>query len=204
MKKVGWLLLAVLLGSAHACAAGPAEPRFDIGGGFDVGGFFGEMGDSWSPGAGGLLFAQVPWKHNLEGRLLAGMVWNDASDDGTSVLAAGRPEGTLDHYRRTNLEATALWRVESLSIQEFAVPYLGVGIGTYERRVEYRPVSMDGAVRPTSSGWDAGFHGLAGMRFYRTSGLFLGLEGGARWIDTPGEWTEAYDVSLLLGIQLGI
>jgi hypothetical protein len=210
MKKAGCILLMAVLGASQASASVPtgSSPRFDIGGGMEVGGFFGDTSRDWRPGMGGLVFAQVPWKHNLEARLLAGMVWNDGSNSAVQtadVADFGAQAGDRPYsFRRTNLEATLLWRVEPFAIHEYGVPYLGMGIGTYERRPEYRSAPDLTSPRRVTGDWDGGFHGLAGLRFFRTSGLFIGLEGGCRWIDTPGKWTSAYDVSFLLGVQLGI
>jgi hypothetical protein len=177
-----------------------------------AGGYFGELSRQWDLGMGGSLFIQTPLCCSFEGRLRASMLWSDGSarvpfGQGGPDLGA-LPGDRTRSFRRSTYELSLLWKAERGVEAHFAVPYLGAGISTYERRVEFQgsagiaQPANDASLIRTHSAWDWGFHGIGGMRFYRTSGLFVGLEGTFHAIDMPDEWTGAYDISLLLGVEL--
>jgi hypothetical protein len=142
-------------------------------------------------------------KHDLEVRLLGSMQWNDGSlveripadDPDLGAVPGDRP----DSFRRTSLEASLLWRVERYALDNYGVPYIGAGLSTYERITRY--AGTESLHQETA--WDQGVHALAGLRLYRTSGLFLAAEVKLHGIDTPGEWTIAYEGALLLGFLIG-
>ena len=197
------LLMVVLLLVLTPTLSGASSIPIDVGGGLLVGGYFGELRHDWQAGVGGTLFLQVPWKYDIEGRLSGSMQWNDGSlrareahnDPDLGARPAERPRS----FRRASYTASVLWRAECCPVGDFGVPLLGAGIGTYERAVTYDGPSGTRRV----SGWDPGVHAIAGVRLYRTSGMFLELEGAVRGIDTPKRWTTAYDATLLLGVQVG-
>ncbi len=206
-----WALIA--LASAIAIPAGGAIP-VDLGGGIVAGGYFGDLRHDWDAGPGGTVFIQFPCKCDLEGRLTAAMVWNNGSmrerarEEGPDLGA--EPGELADAYRRTTVAASLLWRVERLAIGDVGVPYIGGGFAFHERRVDFaRPSELETpGGGPTYDirrdiAWDAGFLGTGGVRFYRTSGVFLALEATVHAIDTPSEWAYAYDAAFLLGYQIG-
>ncbi len=219
MRMRGIVLLAFVLSliTAYPAVSDCGETHegrggtLGIGGGVLAGGYFGEMKHDWNLGMGGSLFIQTPLCGPFEGRLRASMLWNDGS--GRTPYGHDAPDlGALPRercrsFRRTTCEMSLLWRAECCVGNEFAIPYLGGGVSTYERRVEFSGAETDrlsggaSSIR-THSAWDWGFHGIGGVRFYRTTGLFVGLEGTIHAIDTPREWTGAYDISLLLGVEL--
>lgn len=203
--------IAMLLGGVLPAAA--ASP-IDVGGGIVAGGYLGELRHDWDAGPGGTIFVQFPWKCDLEGRVGATMVWSEGSmrervsEDDPDLGA--EPGELPDAYRRTSLAAALLWRVESLAIGEAGVPYIGAGFGFHERRIDFAPPVVRGILddsRDTTSrrtiAWDSGPLGIVGVRFYRTSGLFVSLEGTVHAIDTPENWSFAYDAAFLLGFQIG-
>jgi hypothetical protein len=220
MRMRGAVLLAFVLLSIAArpalsgCAGGSADcgKTLGVGGGILAGGYFGEPSHDWDLGMGGSLFIQTPLCCSFEGRLRASMVWNDGSgivrseNDGPDL--GPLPGDRLRSFRRSTYDLSLLWKADRCSEDGFAIPYLGAGISTYERRVEFlsnagnTPLANVAPIIQTHSAWDWGFHGIGGMRFYRTSGLFVGLEGTFHAIDTPDEWTGACDISLLLGVEL--
>jgi hypothetical protein len=211
-KRSAVLLVLVFMPVAWAPVYADCDQmKVDVGGGILAGGYFGEPSHDWSIGMGGSLFIQSPVYCHLEGRLRASMLWNDGNrsvSDGNDEPDLGAEAGDqVKSFRRSSYELSLLWKAEDRPDAEFIVPYLGTGISTYERRVEFlstgsaEPANEAPYVR-TESGWDWGFHGIAGLRFYRTSGLFVALEGTCHAIDTPKEWTGAYDISLLLGVEL--
>jgi hypothetical protein len=197
------LILFVLSLCAGASAQAGNEIPLDVGGGLLTGGYLGELRHDWQVGLGGSLFLQHPMKHDLELRLLGSMQWNDGSlveripadDPDLGALPGDRP----DSFRRTSLEASLLWRVESLALDNYGVPYIGAGLSTYEWVIDY--IGTESIHQ--EKGWDQGFHALAGLRLYRTSGLFLSVEAKLHGIDTPREWTYAYEGALLLGLLIG-
>lgn len=206
-----WCAIAASLGAALPAAG--ATP-VDVGGGILAGGYFGELRHDWEAGPGATLFVQFPWKCDLEGRLGASMVWNDGSMRERVGLAdpdlGAEPGEAPEAYRRTSLAASLLWRLEPMALGEVAVPYIGAGFAFHERRVDFARAIDSGldshgpayATRRTIA-WDSGPQAIAGVRFYRTSGLFVSLEGTVHAIDTPEEWSFAYDAAFLLGYQIG-
>jgi hypothetical protein len=220
MRMRGAVVLAfvlILFASPPAmsgCGDRPADcdRTIGVGGGVIAGGYFGELKHDWNLGMGGSLFMQTPLCCSFEGRLRASMLWNDGSGlppHGADAPDLGALAGERAHsFRRATYELSLLHRMECRGGREFAVPYLGAGFSAYERRVEYQSGSggwdqeAGGISLRTHSAWDLGFHGIGGIRFYRTTGYFVGLEGTFHAIDTPTEWTGAYDISLLLGLEL--
>jgi opacity protein-like surface antigen len=199
-----FLLSAVVLmpcvgTSAHAEANLP----LDVGGGLLTGGYLGELRHDWRVGLGGSLFLQHPMRYDLELRLLGSMLWNDGSlterhpagDPDLGALPGDRPES----FRRASFEGSLLWRIEPWALDNYGVPYLGAGLSTYERVIRYQTETGLHEV----NAWDQGFHALAGLRLYRTSGLFLATEFKLHGIDTPAQWTFAYEGSLLVGFLIG-
>jgi len=197
------IALFVLLPLTGGSALADTEIPIDVGGGFLTGSYLGELRDDWSVGLGGSLFIQVPMKHDLEARFLTSMQWNDgslverypANDPDLGALPGDRP----DSFRRTSFELSLLWRVERWALNNYGVPYVGAGLSGYERVITYQGTEGEHRVND----WDTGVHGLAGMRLYRTSGLFLSTEVKLHAIDTPDNWTYAYEGALLLGVLLG-
>lgn len=220
MRMRGAVVLSLVLLSIAAtpalsrCGSGPASSggTLSVGGGILAGGYFGELSHDWNLGMGGSLFLQAPLCCSFEGRLRASMLWNDGSGSipyGHDAPDLGAlPGERVRSFRRASYEMSLLHRVECRSGNGFAVPYLGAGIGGYERRVQYSRSTIGVVEAPgstfirTHTAWDMGFHGIGGIRFYRTTGLFVGFEGTFHAIDTPKEWTGAYDISLLLGVEL--
>jgi hypothetical protein len=205
MRLICSVLLGLFVLSAFAGTSARAENEIplDVGGGLLTGGYLGELRHDWQVGLGGSLFLQHPMKHDLELRLLGSMQWNDGSlvardsadDPDLGALPGDRP----DSFRRTSLEASLLWRIEPWALDNYGVPYLGAGLSTYERVTQFHGID---AIHE-ETGWDQGFHALAGLRLYRTSGLFVGVEAKLHAIDTPSEWTYAYEGALLLGYLIG-
>ncbi|MBM3287533.1 MAG: hypothetical protein FJY88_09335 [Candidatus Eisenbacteria bacterium] len=203
MSRFAVVLLACVLPlAAGQVARGGERASFDVGGGLLMGGYLGDLQDNWSPGMGGSLFIQVPWCCDTEGRLRASMLWNDGATRG-GVVGDGPDLGALEgdtprSFRRTSYEATLLWRAECCPIGDAGVPYLGAGIAAYERDIVYDNPSGRNEV----GAWSWGGHGVAGLRLYRTSGLFVALEGTLHAFDTPKKWTVGYDAALLVGVRL--
>ncbi len=205
MRVFGSVLLVILFilplcsGTAH----GETVIPLDVGGGLVTGGYFGELRHDWTVGMGGNLFIQYPTDYDLEIRLLGSMQWNDGSM--TERHAEGDPDlgaepGDLpDTFRRASFEATLLWRIERWSIGDVGVPYVGIGPSAYEMVLDYRGEA--GARKVTR--WEQGLHLVSGLRFYRTSGLFIGAEAKLHGIDTPREWTYGYEAAFLLGVMIG-
>jgi hypothetical protein len=199
-----WLLSLTFAGVSRGQEA---PPPIDVGGGLVLGGYFGEASHDWRLGPGGTLFVQLALPSNFEARLLGAMQWSDgtrvarASEEGADL--GGGPGNLPRSLRRTSLVAALLYRLESHPLGDFGVPYFGAGVGTVETRALYDVTVEDIAVRRSVSSWNPGVHGLAGVRLYRTSGLFLGFEGQVHGIDTPREWTLAYDAAVLLGVMTG-
>ncbi|MDM7916437.1 MAG: outer membrane beta-barrel protein [Candidatus Eisenbacteria bacterium] len=197
--------------AAAAAAVEGTVPPLEIGGAFIVGGYFDDSRHDWQAGPGAMLFLEAPLGYDFRGRLAGSMLWNDGSDEpprSKQASAAAPLGGLADSHRRTAIEADLVYKLESLAIGTFGLPYIGAGFGGYERRDSYAigvPIEGDAVERGTidRSGWDLGFQALAGVKFYRTSGLFVGLEGIFRLIDTPDETTEAYDIGFVLGYQTG-
>lgn len=193
----------VLLLSAGGSACADTEIPLDVGGGFLTGGYLGELRHDWDVGLGGSLFIQHPMKYDLETRLLTSMTWNDGSlverfpvnDPDLGAKPGDRP----DSFRRATVELSLLWRIERWALDNYGVPYIGTGLSAYERVITYQ--GLDGERRVDD--WDRGLHALAGLRLYRTSGLFLSTEVKLHGIDTPEEWSYAYEGALLLGVLLG-
>lgn len=212
---LAFVLLSIVAAPAVADPAnGPAAwgRTIGVGGGVVAGGYFGELKHDWNLGLGGSLFLQTPLCCSFEGRVRASMLWNDGSrrppygQDAPDLGAL--PGERVRSFRRATYEMSLLRRMDCRNGNGFAVPYLGAGLGAYERKVEFEsgPASENPAeesiVLRTHSAWDVGFHGIGGIRFYRTTGYFVGLEGTLHAIDTPKEWTGAYDISLLFGVEL--
>ena len=205
MRQVCSVLLGlfVLLPCVGSGAGAETKIPLDVGGGLLMGGYLGELRHDWHVGLGGNLFVQHPMKHDLEVRLLGSMQWNDGSlqerhpadDPDLGALPGERP----DSFRRASYEASLLWRVEPLALDNYGVPYVGAGLSAYERVLRYQGTSGPHEV----SAWDQGFHALAGLRLYRTSGLLLATEVKMHGIDTPSEWTFAYEGALLVGFLIG-
>jgi hypothetical protein len=212
---LAFVLLSIAASPAFSgCGDGPAAcgRTFGVGGGVVAGGYFGELKHDWDLGMGGSLFLQTPLCCSFEGRLRASMLWNDGSGlppyghDAPDLGAL--PGERVRSSRRATYELSLIRKAERRRGSGFAVPYLGAGLSAYERRVEFQGGSDggdqadEGSLLRTHAAWDLGFHGIGGIRFYRTTGIFVGLEGTFHAIDTPKEWTGAYDISLLLGVEL--
>ena len=189
-----------------------ATRSFDIGGGLVSGGYLGELRHDWRAGVGGMLYVQTLLCCDVEGRLSASMQWNDGSmvksrapsnDPDLGALPGDRPRT----FRRATYAATVLWRLERLALGDVGLPYVGVGGGTYERVVRYA-MPNDGGVESApveiheARGWDLGIHAVGGLRLYRTSGMYVALEGAIHGIDTPNRWTTAYNGAILVGIEM--
>ena len=199
-------VILVLLLTLGIPASVSAVIPMGLGGGLSVGGYFGDLSRDWNAGPGGTLFAQVPIGCCFEGRLSGSMQWSDGTlrmqDPDAEHPDLGAHEGDLSRsYRRTTLAAALIYRFDSKACRGFMVPYAGAGVGRYERAVTYDTTPAVG--RHEVVGWDGGVQALAGIRFYRTSGLFFSLEAVVHGIDTPREWTAAYEGFLLAGVELG-
>jgi hypothetical protein len=197
------IALLFLLGiPAWASAAIPMA----LGGGFTVGGYLGDLSHQWKVGPGGTLFAQAPIGRSFEARLGGAMQWSDgdlrAQDPAADLPDFGAHAGDLARsYRRTSITASLIYRIDSSACRDYVAPYVGAGVGRYESRVTFDTTPIAG--RREATGWDSGVHGLAGIRFYRTSGVFFSIEAMIHGIDTPREWTAAYDGTFLMGVEIG-
>ena len=197
-------VLLILLG-VPACAS--AVIPMALGGGLTVGGYLGDLSHEWKVGPGGVLFAQVPIGYRFEARLSGSMQWSDGNlkprDPGADMPDLGARAGDLARtYRRTAIAAAFIYRADSKALKNFMVPYLGAGVGRYERVVTFDTTPIPG--RREATGWENGIQGLVGVRFYRTSGMFFSIEATIHGIDTPREWTAAYDGLFLIGVEIGI
>ena len=204
-----WMLnLWFALWAPALLAAGPVAAEsgipLDVGGGLIAGGYLEDLRRDWRAGPGGTLFIQLPLPHDLEARLSGSMLWSVGS--GRSRTAGGGPDlggrpGDLpDAIRRTSVEGALLWRLEPLAIGQVGVPYVGAGLSAYELAATY---SAPGGGERGSARWDPGAHLVAGLRFYRTSGLFVAVETKLHGIDTPGAWSYAYEGGVLIGWMIG-
>ncbi|MBD3162676.1 MAG: hypothetical protein GF346_09900 [Candidatus Eisenbacteria bacterium] len=205
MRRILCLCFAVLVPVLPAARPAGAEAKIalDVGGGLIAGGYFEELRHDWRVGPGGTLFVQLPLQNSLEARLSGSMQWNDgtlreATGDGEPNLGQ-RPGDLTDTFRRTSVEAALLWRVEPRAIGQVGVPYVGAGVSTYELAAKYSTPEGD---REWTE-WEPGGHFLAGVRFYRTSGLFLSMEGKLHGIDAPDDWIYAYEGAVLIGWMIG-
>jgi hypothetical protein len=197
-------VLLILLGTP-VCAS--AVIPMALGGGFSAGGYLGDLSHEWKVGPGGILFAQVPIGYRFEGRLSGSMQWSDGNlmprDPDAEMPDLGARTGDLARtYRRTAIAAAFIYRADARALKDFMVPYVGAGVGRYERMVTFDTTPMAG--RRKATGWDNGIQGLLGLRFYRTSGLFFSIEATFHGIDTPREWTAAYDGHFLMGVEMGL
>lgn len=195
----------LLLAIVPACAY--AAPPMSIGGGPLLGGYLGDLRHDWPVGAGVSAFLEAEIESGIDLRLAGSIQWNDGSlrpwgIDRSSADLGGRVGESPRSFRRSTIAACAIHRLESRAYRDFLVPYAGMGVEYAERSMTFD--APDFAHGRRVIGRDGGLLAIAGLRFYRTSGLFVSLEGRLHGLDTPQEWTAAYDVSMLVGAQLGL
>ncbi len=153
----------------------------------------------------------------LEGNQIAQMEGRRAPDLGARW--GERP----DKARVMPFTVDLIVRAEQWSKGRFWVPYAGVGIGFYDVEVTYLP-SLIGEEPPETEGfargddpdspvaedtrtarlYKFGWNGKAGVRLYRTSGMFVNLESAVHGIDTDRRWQPMWDVSVGVGFLLPV
>ncbi len=104
-------------------------------------------------------------------------------------------------YRRTSITASLIYRIDSTAPPELRGSVRRRGRGPLRTAGHFDTTPI--AARRAATGWDSGVLGLAGIRFYRTSGVFFSIEATIHGIDTPREWTVAYDGTFLMGVEIG-
>lgn len=115
----------------------------------------------------------------------------------------GQKEGEVtDGLRAIPFTAELVYRFEDWSRGRYWLPYVGAGPGLYD--LEARFVQSDGGVddettERTHNLFRAGWHVRGGVRFERTSGLYMLIESAVHSIDVPGRWTNLYDVGIGVG-----
>jgi hypothetical protein len=196
---------ALILSTVPACAS--AALPLSVGGGPLLGGYLGDVRDDWRIGIGASAFVETEIVSDLDARLIGSIQWNDGSlrprdADGGMAALGGKPGESPRSCRRSSIAACAVYRLESRAYRDFLVPYAGMGVECVEREVVFD--APDLAHEREVTGRDGGLLAIAGLRFYRTSGLFISLEAKLHCLDTPQQWTTAYDASLLVGAQLGL
>jgi hypothetical protein len=210
----GFLAVAALLG-AGAPAQGTPCGSGSVS--WVASDFFDRAAKDWRMGMGFDLSASLCLAPKLDLRGDWGLRWADGTHQMITSTTprpdwGGAPGYVTERLRTMPLTCDLIYR-PGCCCRSACAPYIGAGLGFYDLQAKLRrgdtiPENQKmGDADDVVAGereiigdiYRFGWNARVGARFHRTSGLFVQVESALHYVELPGHWTPAYDVSLGFG-----
>lgn len=196
--------LAFGLGFLHVPAASAQAPALTGGVQWVASDFLDDAAEDWDLGMGFNLTGILEMSRTFDLRGDWGARW--AEGEGRLVRAretgpdfGGEAGEITDGIRVMPFTLDLVYRFEDWSQGRYWLPYAAAGFGYYDMRARFlSPDGQEVSRNLYRSGWNL----RGGVQLHRTSGLFVTLESAVHLVDTPGQWSPLYDLSLGIGAYL--
>jgi hypothetical protein len=208
------VLAGFLAAAALLCAGAPAQgrPCGSASVNWVASDFFDRAAKDWRLGMGFDLSASFCVAPRLDVRGDWGLRWADGTRQRITSNTprpnwGGSPGDETLRLRTMPLTCDLIYRMECCR-SACCAPYFGAGLGFYDLQARFRKGEAAPDLDKASDADDAGmianiyrfgWNARLGADFLRTSGLFVRVESALHYVELPGHWTPAYDVSLGFG-----